>query len=75
MISGGGGGGINSMDNKKTELPMSASYLSMKWSVSYTKGLFPFKGFGSPDGRTEQNSYALLQKTHKLGGFVPGPQT
>ena len=40
-----------------------------------TRGFFPFQGFGTPAGRIDQNSYAFLQKKHKLGRFIPGPQT
>ena len=37
-------------------------------------GFFPSQGFGSPAGRIDQNSYAFLQKKHKLGRSSPDPR-
>ena len=49
--------------------------LSVFHNLRTKRGFFLFQGFGSPAGRIDQNSYAFLQKKHKLGRFIPGPQT
>ena len=54
---------------------LSIGALSVFHGLCTIWGFFPFQGFGSPAGRIDQNSYAFLQKKHKLGRFIPGPQT
>ena len=48
--------------------------LSVFHDLRTTRGFFPFQGFGSPAGRIDQNSYAFLQKKHKLGRSSPDPR-